>query len=556
MWICNGAFRLRAQKIQASKDRVAAAAANAETHMPEKGIEPAIYYPHPHPQYGFQDVPPVLDPLNPNPNEGIRLRTIMVSNVPALLRSEKELKEYFEYYMSRKLDKPAVGLAGSTQPGFINKSLVFLFNHAKKLPSHLPTNPLNVLTVSHTEGAPSSTDGKDAGVLAQNPSVPADVPVIDRVVMCRKMTELASLLERREDTLRLLETAHIRLAKKALHAVYDAMKRKEAHLPLAHSSSKAAIAIAKRRAAVDLEHGKIDEPIHVDEEERMEQLIRVLGPFVEEFRLKPSRVDRSRKALSLTSKYAFRKLKLQGSQDSEDGENSTAGIPSFQAYPPPSSSSSVDCSNRLEKTVWEALNDLPRSSLDAYQPLVNLSHLFRGKTVPAIDYYTAKLNLLTALITENRAKAVQEYEPVSTAFVTFADPMDAKRACKYLAVHPNNPLACMVTMAPPYEDLDWIRIMKSSFNVEVLQPIPPLSVAVTDVPNSTHTVRQRLGCQSGRLVKSSLFFNLEKNLIGLSLQGIYNVLVISRIFVGRSSVDPEHQYLFAGAGASTYRVAV
>lgn len=81
-------------------------------------------------------------------------------------------------------------------------------------------------------------------------------------------------------------------------------------------------------------------------------------------------------------------------------------------------------------------------------------------------------------------------------------------------------------------------------------------MAVTDVPNSTHTVRQRLGCQSGRLVKSSLFFNLEKNLIGLSLQGIYNVLVISRIFVGRSSVDPEHQYLFAGAGASTYRVAV
>jgi hypothetical protein len=120
-----------------------------------------------------------------------------------------------------------------------------------------------------------------------------------------------------------------------------------------------------------------------------------------------------------------------------------------------------------EKTVWDALLSLPRTSLDAYQPLVNLSHLFRGKVVPSIDYYTAKLNLLTSLITENRAKAVTDYDPVSTAFVTFADPAEARRACKYLAVHPNNPLACLVTMAPAYQDIDWIRVMKSSHKGEV-----------------------------------------------------------------------------------------
>jgi hypothetical protein len=113
------------------------------------------------------------------------------------------------------------------------------------------------------------------------------------------------------------------------------------------------------------------------------------------------------------------------------------------------------------------LLSLPRSTLDAYQPLVNLNHLFRGKTVPSIDYYTAKLNLLTSLITENRAKAPTDFDPVSTAFVTFADPADARRACKYLAVHPNNPLACLVAMAPTYHDLDWIRLMKSSFRAEV-----------------------------------------------------------------------------------------
>jgi hypothetical protein len=78
-----------------------------------------------------------------------------------------------------------------------------------------------------------------------------------------------------------------------------------------------------------------------------------------------------------------------------------------------------------------------------------------------------KLSLLTQLITENRSKAIDNYDPVSTAFVTFADPGDARKACKYLAVHPNNPMTCLVTMAPGYEDLDWIRVMKSTFGAEV-----------------------------------------------------------------------------------------
>ena len=119
-------------------------------------------------------------------------------------------------------------------------------------------------------------------------------------------------------------------------------------------------------------------------------------------------------------------------------------------------------------TVWDALLSLPRSVLDTYHPLIHLSSLFRGKTVPAIDYYTAKLNLLTSLITEQRAQSANNYAPMSTAFVTFADPADARRACKYLAVHPNNPVnVCLVSMAPSYEDLDWKRLMKSTFRVEV-----------------------------------------------------------------------------------------
>jgi hypothetical protein len=89
----------------------------------------------------------------------------------------------------------------------------------------------------------------------------------------------------------------------------------------------------------------------------------------------------------------------------------------------------------------------------------------------SIDYFTVKLSLLTQLITENRSKAISDYDPVSTAFVTFADPRDARMACKYLAVHPGNPMACLVTMAPGYEDLDWIRVMKSTFRAEVCTTI-------------------------------------------------------------------------------------
>lgn len=94
-------------------------------------------------------------------------------------------------------------------------------------------------------------------------------------------------------------------------------------------------------------------------------------------------------------------------------------------------------------------------------------HQLTYSVVPSIDYFTAKLQLLTRLITEARSRPIDDFDPVSTAFVTFANSADARRAYKYLTVHPENPLACLVTMAPVYEDLDWIRVMKSTFKAEV-----------------------------------------------------------------------------------------
>jgi hypothetical protein len=124
-----------------------------------------------------------------------------------------------------------------------------------------------------------------------------------------------------------------------------------------------------------------------------------------------------------------------------------------------------DLSDPNRETVWEALHSLPRSVLDSYQPPSHF--LLHGRPVPETDYFTAKLNYLTTRITENRARAIEHHAAVSTAFVTFSDPRDARRACRYLSSHPDSPVNCVVQMAPSFEDLDWARIMKSAFKAEV-----------------------------------------------------------------------------------------
>ncbi|EUC63218.1 tranport-associated late exocytosis protein [Rhizoctonia solani AG-3 Rhs1AP] len=121
------------------------------------------------------------------------------------------------------------------------------------------------------------------------------------------------------------------------------------------------------------------------------------------------------------------------------------------------------------ETIWDALHALHRSDLDAYQPLINLSALFRGRTVPAIDFFTTKLALLSALIEESRGGCREDATPASTAFVTFKDPRDARRAVKELAAHPKNLLACVVTPAPDVRDIDWGRAMKSTYTGEFVK---------------------------------------------------------------------------------------
>lgn len=422
-WIIRGTFRFRAAKI-----REAAARAAGQAQL-EKDSQ---YYPHPHPQYPFQATAPLDDDHS---NRGIRARTIMVTNIPPGLRSEKELKEYFEYYMSRPLAKPTMGVTSSAQPGFFDRSFAFVFNRGVRVVARL----LEMRTRQATgETGESTADAKQAA---------HDVPIIDRVVLVRKMTELSSLLERREEVLRCLETAHIKLARNVLEAVDEVVHAKSQPIrTVASRLSFGMVSCPSPPVPLDIEQA-VGSDEEMSGEDRMHLLVRTFRPFL---------ADRPPKT---TMSEWFHSLIQRAGPSPAGTDNARA---------PPARPQKTASHEDAPKTIWEALFSLPRSTLDAYQPLTHLNALFRGKTVPTIDYYTAKLNLLTGLITEERSLPPSSFRPMSTAFVTFADPADARRACKYLAVHPNNPVnACLVTMAPSYEDLDWTRLMKSTYRAEV-----------------------------------------------------------------------------------------
>lgn len=420
-WICSGMFRYRAVKIKETAARVAGEA---------QAEKDAQYHPHPHPQYPFQSMPP-LD--HDNTTRGLRMRTIMVTNIPPGLRQEQELKEYFEYYMSRSVPKPTMGVTSAAHPGFIDRNIAFMFNRGVRFAGRV-----------YGSKSRRSDDGTCDSIDDDLEKRKHETPIIDRVVIVRKMSELASLLERREEVLRCLETAHLKLAENVLDAVYDAMHPAPSMIQSAANKLSFGRSQTDTSGPTSLDMERAESVESSEGEDRIHLLVRTLSPFLE---------GHSRKPVTAKCKARFRSwfLRKEGSQ-----------APGGSAEKTPRS--------KQDMTIWDALLSLPRSTLDEYQPLTHLSALFRGKTVPTIDYYTAKLNLLTSLITEERALPAAHFAAGSTAFVTFADPADARRACKYLAVHPNNPVnACYVTMAPSYEDLDWTRLMKSTYRVEVRQ---------------------------------------------------------------------------------------
>ncbi|KIL63242.1 hypothetical protein M378DRAFT_80006 [Amanita muscaria Koide BX008] len=417
-WICLGALQLRQAHLLTISERI--------SDVPSLPL-------HPHPPFTFADT---LAPDEGHPNIGLRSRTVMVSNIPRTLRNEVALKGYFTYYMSQKLERPSIGLTSSSQPGLLDKCCAFLLNRLKNR-----LTPNNA-ALSH-KNAPSycSEDGSRGGVDSTK------VPVIERAIICKRMGVLASEVERREETLAQLEAAHIKLANDILSFVKTAMdNRRHNKLTISSSSLPAESGNHRHDTAKDAtcDH-------HDTDEEHIDHLIAALGPFIRE--LEPQRpFVRSTFAQSFQQNIRLLHRRSSNNPDLLDKETG----PIFGEL-----SDSHEFPSR--RTVWEALLSLPRSCLKRHQPRAS------PYSYADIDILTARLEVLTSNITQHRAKAPEEYDPVSTAFVTFGEPIEARRACMYLAAHPNNPLACIVTMAPAYEDLDWMSVMKPSFINEFIK---------------------------------------------------------------------------------------
>jgi hypothetical protein len=203
-------------------------------------------------------------------------------------------------------------MTSSSQPGFINKTLAFLLNRAKRIREFFPQQ-----TIGQGE---EKEDENGAGV-----SDTATRPIIERVVIARKMTELASLLERREEILVQLEVAHIRLANKASLAVKIALEGKS---PRRASPKDVQVAKKRRSLGTDVERGilQMDESV-VDEPETMERLIEVLRPFVHDFGREQA--NRSNRAVSRTSPPDFRYRRppsIYPPSDNEQAANSLGSI--------------------------------------------------------------------------------------------------------------------------------------------------------------------------------------------------------------------------------------
>lgn len=256
IWICRGVFQYRKAQIQ----RAAESRASATQDQNDS------YHPHPHPRFPFPSLP-VLD--GDQSNRGLRLRTLMVTNIPLHLRSEKDLADYFEYYLSR----PAVTL--SFRLDFFNRLVSVAYNHSRRALERI--HEIFHIGLPREDGI--GKDFKPDTNLA---------PLISRVVIGRKLTILSSLLERREHFLQDLEVAHIKLARNVLSAVkHELDKRDGCHIPETRVSS--------------LFKGGEGEDVPVDmadaDKSVREQLIRRLRPFVEEFGLRSGTTSESKVVL-------------------------------------------------------------------------------------------------------------------------------------------------------------------------------------------------------------------------------------------------------------------
>jgi len=389
---------------------------------------------------------------------GWRQRTLMVSNLPASMREEAGIRRYFEEYL-RPDDASTVA---DDRDSFLHESIgrrgandLKGDNGHSSSDSQGATNDSkgHLLRASRSQGDTSeqvaspvktmvdgdSRSGSLSKATAPEPKGPEPDLQPDRhlgspvqaIVLVRKMDELSSLLARRQTVLGQLEAAHVKLATAVLSDVRARLTRQNnaagGQTDDPPSNLRDRLNSIKKRTkrhirAQSSSDAESNDGFQLSERNlRIEALLKHLGPFVQAH-------DRQRATMRAVDAVE------------ESGD-------------------------KMDETVWEALAEVPRELLDAYQPVTRLSALFRGQTVPTIDYLLTKLNLLTALVTEMRARPPSSYAPASTAFVTFRDPRQARMVWREL----KDQIVVKVRLAPEVKDLDWERLMNTTFSGEVVR---------------------------------------------------------------------------------------
>lgn len=363
--------------------------------------------------------------------DGWRQRTLLVTNLPPTMRDEASIRRYFEEFLRPDDEGEISSLHTGTAQGSSDTSAGYLVD-SKGAPSDQ--------TYAAEFGAVNTEVGRNDEPATGEATGPAPDTHPDRhfrspvqtVVLVRKMNELSAMLTRRQDVLAQLEAAHIKLAQTVLHKVQRQARklRGEATPPEQEKSTWRSSKVAQSKLARKLRH--VGSPDQSD----------VQGGDVE------------KKAASKLSEEHLRLNQLVGHLAQFTVASRFEG----------GARHSADSKSHLE-TVWEALSEIPRDLLDPYQPVTRLSSLFRGQKVPTIDYLLTKLNLLTALVTEMRARPPTSYEATSTAFVTFRDPRQARMVWREL----KSQIVVKVRLAPEVKDLDWERLMRTSFTGDIVR---------------------------------------------------------------------------------------
>ncbi|KAJ9478986.1 putative transmembrane protein [Pseudozyma hubeiensis] len=441
-WIGTGSLRVRKAQIAKTRDKVVQAKAEARsaptnTATTANGASANLTTAH---------------GLSSDNSDGWRQRTLMVMNLPATMRDEASIRRYFEEFL-RPDDADSLSDDGHSYGGAHPSSRNQDAQHASgsdsdhRSPSgeHRATPP--AIFSAHSDGP----NGPEPDL---HPDRHLKSP-IQTVVLVRKMNELASMLSRRQEVLTQLEAAHVKLAQEVLVTVgrrtlkmrkEERLKAQEGSHPSKEHRSRSPSFFKRifrsRRQSKQAQNTNDSNHGSATPSETLDPDIEKLGP------------SKHTAGKALEEELARRLARFSPTNRGMHAKQTQT----IQAN---------DSSNQNEtgETVWEALNELPRELLDPFQPATRLSALFRGQTVPTIDYLLTKLNLLTALVTEMRSRPPTSYEPTSTAFVTFRDPRQARMVWREL----KDQIVVKVRLAPEVKDLDWDRLMKTSFTVDVVR---------------------------------------------------------------------------------------